>query len=287
MSERGVFAIDRGAWEHDFLADDQPFSRREAWFWLVSEAAWKPHRRRIMGRPIDLARGQYVGSMRFIASKWRWSEPRVRRFLSGLVSEGMVDAKTDAGVTVLTICNYDKYQRVSLPSDAMREVDADAGATQERRKVEDMEDKERTEAIASGAPAPPAYTDSRHQLWAEGVPMLVSLGVVESTGRKMVGTWLKSTRDDAQAVLGAIQRARDARANSPIPWITNALKGSADERTGSLFAHSPAVQSGSAPVFAGVAAAAERRARERSAAGQQRQVQQGPHLAERHDPEHH
>jgi hypothetical protein len=144
MSERGVFAIDRSAWEHDFLADDQPFSRREAWFWLVSEAAWKPHRRRIAGKVIELDRGQYVGSLRFIASKWHWSEPRVRRFLSGLISEGMVDAKADAGVTVITICNYDKYQRVSLPTDAKPESDDDAEATQERRKVEDKENKEIT-----------------------------------------------------------------------------------------------------------------------------------------------
>ena len=142
MSERGVFAVDRGIWDHDVLSENQPFSRREAWLWLLSEAAWKPHRRRIIGRSIELDRGQYAGSLRFIASKWQWSEPRVRRFLSALISSEMVDAKTDAGVTVITICKYDEYQRVSLPGDAMRNSDVDAGATQERRKVEDKEDKE-------------------------------------------------------------------------------------------------------------------------------------------------
>lgn len=155
MSERGVFAIDRGAWEHDFLADSQPFSRREAWFWLVSEAAWKKHRRRILGRPIEIERGQLAASYRFIASKWRWSEARVRRFVSGLISEGMVDAKTDAGLTVITICNYNHYQRVSLPDDAMREDDSDAAATQQRRKVEDKEYKEE-EVITSARATPPA-----------------------------------------------------------------------------------------------------------------------------------
>ena len=83
--------------------------------WLVSEAAWKERTRRIVGRPIELQRGQLVASLRFIASKWRWSEPRVRRFLAVLISEGMIDAKTDTGVTVITICKYDEYQRVSLP----------------------------------------------------------------------------------------------------------------------------------------------------------------------------
>jgi len=142
MSERGVFAVDRAIWDHDILADSAPFSRREAWLWLVSEAAWKPHRRRIAGKTFNLERGQIAASLRFIASKWRWSEARVRRFLICLKTEGMVDAKTDAGMTVLTICNYDSYQRVSLPGDAKAESDTDAAATQQRRKVEDKEYKE-------------------------------------------------------------------------------------------------------------------------------------------------
>ena len=153
MSERGVFAVDRGIWEHDLLSDSEPFSRREAWLWLVSEAAWKPHRRRIMGRPIDLARGQLVGSTRYIASKWRWSEPKVRRFLAALISEEMIDANTDAGVSVITICKYDEYQRVSLPADAVRKTDGDAGATQERRKVEDRESREEKPSLRSGSRA--------------------------------------------------------------------------------------------------------------------------------------
>jgi len=142
MSERGVFAVDRAIWEHDYLVDSAPFSRREAWLWLVSEAAWKPHRRRIAGKTYELSRGQLAASMRFIASKWHWSEARVRRFLNGLKNEGMIDANTDAGLTVLTICKYDSYQRVSLPDEAKTEQSSDAGATQERRKVEGKEDKE-------------------------------------------------------------------------------------------------------------------------------------------------
>jgi hypothetical protein len=142
MSERGVFAVDRGIWDHDVLSENQPFSRREAWLWLLSEAAWKPHKRRIIGRTIELGRGQYAGSLRFIASKWQWTEARVRRFLAVLTSSEMIDASTDAGVTVITVCKYEEYQRVSLPTDANPKIDVDAAPTQQRRKVEDKEDKE-------------------------------------------------------------------------------------------------------------------------------------------------
>src|SRR5262245_39138698 len=106
MSERGVFAVDRGIWDHDALVSPDPFSRREAWLWIISEAAWRPHRRRIAGRTIDLQRGQVAASLRFMAAKWRWSEPRVRRFLACLISERMIDAATDAGMNVITVCKY-------------------------------------------------------------------------------------------------------------------------------------------------------------------------------------
>ena len=89
------------------------------------------------------------------------------------------------------------------------------------------ERKEDAEAVASAVPAqPPApvYTDSKHELWGEGVPILISLGLSEGRARQMIGTWRKHTHDDAQAVLSAIQRARDHRIADPIPWITAALK---------------------------------------------------------------
>lgn len=162
MSERGVFAVDRGVWEHDVLVDKNPFSRREAWLWLLSEAAWKPHRRRLAGRPVEIGRGQLAASLRFMASKWRWSESRVRRFLSTLQNEGMIDATTDAGITLLTLCKYDSYQRVSLPNDAMVESKGGARPTQHRHKVEGIEYKEDSIAapveVAAGVMADPLTT---------------------------------------------------------------------------------------------------------------------------------
>jgi hypothetical protein len=40
MSARGFFAIDRGVWDHPLFAREK-FSEREAWFWLISSAAWE------------------------------------------------------------------------------------------------------------------------------------------------------------------------------------------------------------------------------------------------------
>jgi hypothetical protein len=165
-----------------------------------------------------------------MADRWRWTEPRVRRFLKLLKTDAdndaEIDTQTDAGITVITIRKYDRYQRVSLPIDARANAATDAAAgaeaTHDRRKEEDIKDIKGSEAKASGAIAP-AYSDARHQLWAEGVPILVSLGEKEARSRQMVGLWLKQTSDDALRVLGAIQRARDHCVHGPVAWITRAL----------------------------------------------------------------
>jgi hypothetical protein len=170
-----------------------------------------------------------------MADRWRWKEPRVRRFLNLLKTDAdndaEIDTQTDAGITVITIRKYDRYQRVSLPNDARTDAATDAAAgaeaTHDRRKEEDIKDIKGSEAKASGAIAP-AYTDARHQLWAEGVPILISLGEKEARSRQMVGLWLKQTSDDAARVLGAIQRARDHRVHGPVAWITRALNSGGD-----------------------------------------------------------
>lgn len=230
MSERGVFAVDRGVFDHPKLCDGKPFTKLEAWLWLLSSAAWKPISRRISGRNIELKRGQLVASSRFLADRWRWKEPRVRRFLTLLKTDAghdaQIDTQTDSGVTIITIRKYDRYQRVSLPIDARSDAaiikPADAGTTHERRKEEDTKGIQRSEANASGAIVP-AYTDAKHELWAEGVPILISLGENEGRSRQMVGLWLKQTSDDAARVLGAVQRARDQGVHGPVAWITRAL----------------------------------------------------------------
>ena len=84
MSERGVFAVDRGVWDHPLFNDGQSLSRREAWLWLISEAAWKPHKRTIGSLTVTLERGQLAVSIRYLAEQWGWSKGSVERFISQL-----------------------------------------------------------------------------------------------------------------------------------------------------------------------------------------------------------
>jgi hypothetical protein len=137
MTERGVFAVDRGFFGHDCFADE-PFTEREAWLWLISEAAWKDRTRRVGNFVVELDRGQLAASLRYLAGMWGWHESKVNRFLTKLRSWTMIEADAKQGINIITICNYDKYQRVGLPVETVSETGNETGPKQVRNNTETL-----------------------------------------------------------------------------------------------------------------------------------------------------
>lgn len=155
MSERGVFAVDRGIWTDPDFAKE-PFTEREAFLWLVSEAAWKLHRKRADGKVIDLERGQLCHSVRFMAEAWQWSKSRVDRFLGRLENRDMIKRPSGTRTPVITICNYDAFQRVALPERDNNGTTTGTRVGQERDKLESIENIEsnNSTSLRSVEPAP-------------------------------------------------------------------------------------------------------------------------------------
>ncbi len=141
MSDRGVFAVDRGIFDHPAF-QREPFTQREAWLWLVSEAAFKERTKRADGKVINLQRGQLCHSIRFMAEAWQWSKSRVDRFLTMLENRDMLRSETGTRTPIITICNYSEYQRVSLPERDKSGTTPGTRAGQERDKLEDTENTE-------------------------------------------------------------------------------------------------------------------------------------------------
>ena len=135
MTTLGVFAVHRGIWEHTSF-DDEPFTQREAWIWLISEAAYRPFKKRVAGHVIELKRGQVCHSQRFLAKAWGWTDSKVRRFLDRLKTDAMIDAETTQSYSIITICNYDVYQDFASQKDAETDAPFDAAQTQHRRSTD-------------------------------------------------------------------------------------------------------------------------------------------------------
>lgn len=131
MTDRGVFCIARSAFDHPFFKKE-PFTEREAWWWLIGEAAFAPTKVRVGRAMFELERGQLVHAIRFMAQRWQWTEPRVRRFLERLRRQTMLDVRASAEATVLTICNYGEYQ--------FGRRAADEPATSSRRREEEPQE---------------------------------------------------------------------------------------------------------------------------------------------------
>jgi len=62
MSERGVFAVDRGIFDHSVFARE-PFTQCEAWIWLIAEAAYKPRTKRSDGKIINTFGSKEYGTI--------------------------------------------------------------------------------------------------------------------------------------------------------------------------------------------------------------------------------
>lgn len=144
-----------------------------AFAWMVIRAQWCAKRVRYKERLIDLKRGQLAISTRDMASAMDRDKAWIERLWKRLKSDAMIETVAEAGVTVVTICNYGKYQ-------ADRDTDETAGETPaetDARQGQDTEQgREKGKKISSGAKAPspraiadafprPDFADPQH--WAD------------------------------------------------------------------------------------------------------------------------
>ncbi len=107
----GFIKLHRGWQDSDLFRDNEPFCERMAWLWIVEHAAWKDTiRYSHKGEMIEVSRGQLHTSLSAMESSFSWSKKKVRGFLDRLEKRHMVVAKRAQSGTLLTVCNYAKYQ---------------------------------------------------------------------------------------------------------------------------------------------------------------------------------
>lgn len=230
MSDRGVFAVDRGIWDHPDFADE-PFTEREAWQWLIGSCAWEPKRVRVGSVVVDLVRGQCAFSLRFMATRWKWSEPRVRRFLSRSKTDARALVDATQGATRITVCNYDKYQ-FGRRSD-VSEIDAqpDAAPTQHRRKEEELketkkEEKKDTRAVAMATR--PLIADPFDEFW-KAYPRRDGANP-KAPAKKLFIAAVKGGAEPAAIIEGARRCAVTEHEKIGTPYIPQTVKWLRDRR---------------------------------------------------------
>jgi len=141
----GFVVMSRDWLDHAVFYGDE-FSRRDAWAWLIANAAWKPTKARLKGTTVELERGELCFSVRFLARKWRWSKSRADRWLHTLRAEGMIATRSKTGAVagqragqgpaIIFVRNYDKFQASLKGKRDRRQTETGTTAGLQRDKEE-------------------------------------------------------------------------------------------------------------------------------------------------------
>lgn len=109
--KEGFIMLSRKFFKNDIWKVARTYNDSEAWIDLIQSARFEASEitSRVGGRNITWGRGQYPASIRFLASRWRWSEQKVRTFLGTLKKKGMITTERTQGMNIITLVNYDEY----------------------------------------------------------------------------------------------------------------------------------------------------------------------------------
>lgn len=110
MSEEGYTYSYRKKWQNPIFRN---LLEAAIWSWMCDTAAWKETKVRFAGELIEIKRGQLVTSVRFLSQGFGIGEQVTRTFVENLKKDGMLNTQPTHKGTIITICNYDKYQSIS------------------------------------------------------------------------------------------------------------------------------------------------------------------------------
>jgi hypothetical protein len=138
----GYVMISRDIWTDPSFVESA-VSEREAWIWLISEASWKPRERRIGTLLIQTDRGQLAVAIRFMAEAWQWSKSKVERYLKRLKDRDMIMVESGTGISLITICSYDKIQSPWDKGETAAGQPRDIGGTNDNKEEKNRKEGEK------------------------------------------------------------------------------------------------------------------------------------------------
>lgn len=111
-------------WTKTYRNLDNNWVGKDGWAYaifirLISWANYEPTKLYSKGDLITIERGQLLTSVRELADSFRFDRSTVERRLQALEKDNMIVRKVRHRGTIITICNYDKYQCIN----DMRETD--------------------------------------------------------------------------------------------------------------------------------------------------------------------
>lgn len=99
--KEGYIPISRKLFESLWWLEEREFSKAEAWLDMIQSARFEASSTKMLVgcKVIEVGRGEFPATIRFLAKRWGWNKNRVDRFLKLLVAENMITTRTASGTT--------------------------------------------------------------------------------------------------------------------------------------------------------------------------------------------
>ena len=210
MSEAGYTLSYRSKWMNPVFKN---LLEAGIWAWMCDTAVWKDTRIRFNGQLIELKRGQLATSVRFISSGFQIGERVTRRFLQNLEKDGMIDTRATHWGTIITICNYNKYQLNEKAGD----TPTDTRPTHDRHTTDTNKNKGN-----KGNEVNKDYTAAFLEFWKE-YPKRKGSNPKEDAKKKFLKICEKT--DPQEIIAGAKKYAVQEKRNGNLktPYIAQAI----------------------------------------------------------------
>jgi len=141
----GWIKLYRSVQDHWLYNEKRKFSRFEAWNDILLTVNFTDAQTIIKGKVYDVKRGQSILSLESWSKRWSWDKNAVRRFLTLLQKEEMIDLVSDNITTQLTVCKYEDYQGEGNANETQKKRKRNAKNIQTTPIKEGEEDKEEKE----------------------------------------------------------------------------------------------------------------------------------------------
>jgi len=204
----GWFAVKSGITQHPIFKGHP--ERLAIWIWLIDNAVWKDTPHDVKGKSVTIKRGAVCVSERRLAQEVGVGYQIVRTFLARLQTEHMINAEVTHGRTVITLCNYDKYQS------PQRAANASVNATlTQRQRTKEQENTSVTNVTAD-------FADPAKVAFDSGIALLGRSGTTAAKARQIVGMWRRDHGDEA--LIAALGRAQRESAIDPVAFINGIFR---------------------------------------------------------------
>lgn len=131
----GYIPISRKIFNHPFWKEERVYSFFEAWLDMIRTAKYNAETVLVKGRCLSIPRGDLVASVRYLANRWNWHRGRVERFLKMLKEQDMIKTRTETGISIISILNYDTYNRTGDPNETATGTAARQSRDSDRTKI--------------------------------------------------------------------------------------------------------------------------------------------------------